>query len=430
MFIKRSLCLQIPEVRSSCPVSTPNQKGVLANADLLDSPWDFEPVANFPKLEYSIRDVRRAGEALKGDIPMNNEDDRASALQIFSIANSWRDSHSYPMRRVRAEIRGQLRSLKLMEYGVTAARLKRMPSIRKKLKIRPENLTQIQDLAGCRVIMPSMDDVRRVIEFNRGDCSHLHFRDWDYIEAPKADGYRSFHRVYKFRPSGSEEELFADRRVEIQFRTRLQHSWATAVEAVGLFRREDIKGGAGNQDWRRLFELMSFEFANAEQCLEIPGAPSPKDRIKEIKDINRRIEAANLLENLSQAFNYTEMYYYGEAKYFLIEYDNKNARVHVKPYGTAIGGAKSLDETEAEIRNGSSLNAVLVEADKIDALKQAYPNYFGDVQVFKSNLHRITQGKQAVEYTLPPQKTMPPPPKEVPDTAWFRRPRFRKPKGA
>jgi len=255
-------------------------------------------------------------------------------------------------------------------------------------------------------------------------------RDWDHLQTPKKDGYRSFHRVYKFAPYKDGEQDFVNRKVEIQFRTRLQHSWATAVEAVGLFRNEDIKGGEGDKDWRRLFELMSSEIAITEGCPEVPEAPCRIERLKEIKDIDSRIKAVSLLENLSQAFNYTEMYIYTRAKYFLIEYDRINARVSVKPYSTARGGTESFNNTEAEDRAVRSVNAVLVEADKIDSLKDAYPNYFGDVQVFKSNLQRITKGKEAVEYKLPPQRTVPPPPKEVPDTAWLRRPRFRKPKGA
>jgi hypothetical protein len=58
--------------------------------------------------------------------------------------------------------------------------------------------------------------------------------------------------VYKFRGSG-EEAVYNGRRVEVQVRTQLQHSWATAVEAVGLFRREDLKAGRGDLDWLRLF---------------------------------------------------------------------------------------------------------------------------------------------------------------------------------
>jgi hypothetical protein len=77
-------------------------------------------------------------------------------------------------------------------------------------------------------------------------------------------------------------------------------------------------------------------------------------------------------------------------------------------------------------------NIVLVEADKLENLKAAYPNYFGDVDVFKRNLLDIVRGKGAKEYTMPPRGTAPWPQqlREKPDPGWFRRPRFRKPKGA
>ena len=296
-----------------------------------------------------------------------------------------------------------------------------MQSIRKKLRVRPENLTQIQDLAGCRVIVPSIGDVRKVIQFNKDNSAHEFFKDYDYISKPKKDGYRSFHRVFKFSPANDDEGHFQNRRVEIQFRTRLQHSWSTAVEAVGLYRGEDFKGGAGDGDWRRLFELMASEFATAENCPELEDAPSHKERVEELKDLDNKTNATVILENLSQAFNYTEMHIYEKAKYFLIEYDAELGEVYVKPYSNSLGGTESFDNIEAEIRRGKSLNAVLVEADKIEALKAAYPNYFGDVHVFKANLKRIVKGKDAKEYKLPPEKVFPPPPKEVADTAWFRR---------
>jgi len=48
---------------------------------------------------------------------------------IFRVANEWRDLHAYPMERVRAQVIGQLNRLHL-RGKLTAARLKRMPSIR------------------------------------------------------------------------------------------------------------------------------------------------------------------------------------------------------------------------------------------------------------------------------------------------------------
>jgi hypothetical protein len=175
---------------------------------------------------------------------------------------------------------------------------------------------------------------------------------------------------------------------------------------------------------------MSSELALTEKCPEVEGAPPRKERVAEIKDINHRISADSVLEHMSQAFNYTEMYIYEKAKYFLIEYDRKNSKVKNRPYTSSISGTEALDNIEAEVRLDSSLNAVLVEAGKIEVLKLAYPNYFGDVHVFRENLKRITKGKEAVQYKLPPQQTVPPPPKEVPDTAWFRKRPYRWPKDA
>jgi hypothetical protein len=50
-------------------------------------------------------------------------------LKVFTIANNWRDSHAYPMRKFRYELTGQMRRQKLQ--GITVACLKRMASIRK-----------------------------------------------------------------------------------------------------------------------------------------------------------------------------------------------------------------------------------------------------------------------------------------------------------
>ena len=64
--------------------------------------------------------------------------------------------------------------------------------------------------------------------------------------------------------------------------------------------------------------------------------------------------------------------------------------------------------------NGGAYNIVLVEVDKVENLKAAYPNYFGDVQLFLRNLRLIARGKEAREYTLPPQETVRP--QELPAT--------------
>lgn len=46
----------------------------------------------------------------------------------------------------------------------------------------------------------------------------------------------------------------------MQIRTAIQHSWATAVEMVGLFRKESLKSGLVDIKWLRFFELVSELF--------------------------------------------------------------------------------------------------------------------------------------------------------------------------
>jgi hypothetical protein len=58
-----------------------------------------------------------------------------------------------------------------------------------------------------------------------------------------------------------------------------------------------------------------------------------------------------------------------------------------------------------------------------------YPNYFGDVQLFKRQLKNILGGKAPREYKIKPQDVVPVD-REVSDISWFKRSRFRKPKGA
>jgi hypothetical protein len=48
-------------------------------------------VPEFPHLEYTMRDVRRAGEALATDLIWTDET-AETIRQVFRTANNWRDS--------------------------------------------------------------------------------------------------------------------------------------------------------------------------------------------------------------------------------------------------------------------------------------------------------------------------------------------------
>jgi hypothetical protein len=68
----------------------------IAQAAVLDDGW-IEParapmrdwtltVADFPIFDYSMRDVKRAGEIIAGAHPLSEE-----ILEAFKVANNWRE---------------------------------------------------------------------------------------------------------------------------------------------------------------------------------------------------------------------------------------------------------------------------------------------------------------------------------------------------
>lgn len=379
-------------------------------------------MAEFRNFNYSMRQVVQAGDALREELVWS-EDHRDELLEIFTIANLWRESHLYPMYRMRHEMSGKMRRKKLA--GIAAARLKRMPSIRKKLRRISSKLNQLQDLGGCRAILPSIADANSLLDAYRNGAKHEFMREKNYIANPKIGGYRSHHMIFRY-VGNSEDEVYNGRRIELQIRTRLQHTWGTAVEAVGLLRNEDMKAGEGNPDWLKLFDLMSAELALAERCPEPPHLPSRKERVAEIIELNKKLNALSTLENFRHAVRFAMTYTHapGDApKCFRIEYNHAATRVTVSPHSRPVTGVEEYEKAELEdsIAGDGNIDTVFVDADKLEDLQAAYPNYFGDVQLFCRNLESITQGKTAKEYTLPPQATVPLPPKETPDLSWFRR---------
>ncbi len=126
------------------------------------------------------------------------------------------------------------------------------------------DLSAMQDLVGVRAIMPDFSAVQEVAKSYRSVVEGGTVqRETDYIQSPKDGGYRSLHLIIKFVEQGQGQE-FKGSKVEIQLRTRLQHAWATTVEAVGSMRNEDLKASEGDPDWLRFMNLMAAHMAELE----------------------------------------------------------------------------------------------------------------------------------------------------------------------
>ena len=276
----------------------------------------------YPAFEYSKGDVRRAGRIIAANLPWSEEND-LKIREAFQIANNWRDTHAAPMRSVRHSIiyyTGQARP-----GGITAARLKRMQAIRRKLRRFNYTLDQLQDLGGCRVILPTIADVQTLAKIIKERIRHEIRVEDDYIRNPKPDGYRSHHLMLTYQGRGP-TSVFTGRRIELQVRTTLQHAWATAIESVGLFRREELKNNQGNPEWLRLFKLMSAEFAEAEYCPLPLDIPPLTERQEEIRHLAQQFEGEQVLDRIIYGVRGTDAPLVAGYKpdYYLIRYGSSH----------------------------------------------------------------------------------------------------------
>lgn len=332
----------------------------------------------------SKKQIVRAGKLLAGTITQIDDEVR----EAFRIAHDWRREHIVPMHRLRGQLSARVRAMRC--DGTTAARLKRMQSIRKKLSRTHHTLYQMQDLAGCRAIVGDMADVATLLKRYRAEQNgYSILREDDHIARPKMSGYRSHHLVLK--PELADAAEFGRQYIELQVRTRLQHAWATAVEAVGLARAEDLKGSRGSPDWLRFFRLMAGEMALEEGCPIGDDLPVDRtERIVELQLLNERLNALTTLETFNSAIHETAGTYSPSDRYFLIHYDSARRTVRVTSHPFIPTGYEALEGRDSE-----SVSTVLVEVDRVEDLKQAYPNYFLDVTMFTDRLRAVVYDQPA-----------------------------------
>lgn len=335
----------------------------------------------FVKVTHSRSEVNRAGNILRSET--SKPADTAWALDVL---NNWRASHSYPINTFQVTLRRKLSGLK--SRGFVAQRLKRVESIVAKLRrIKGMQLSRMQDIGGLRAVVSTVEDVRFVQdEFVRSRFRHQLVNEKDYISQPKPSGYRSVHLVYRYNSKILSD--YNNHSLEIQIRTRLQHSWATAVETVGTFLQQSLKASEGSAHWLDFFAITSAAFAVVEECPPVPDFMtfSFGDLCAEIK---RQTESLKVIEKLTtfSAAVQTATESQRSADYYLLVlrpaegtvtisgFDRRNLEAATRMY---------LEEEKKVAEAGSQV--VLVRAESIDALKKAYPNYFLDTRAFLKDL--------------------------------------------
>lgn len=166
--------------------------------------------------------------------------------------------------------------------AIFAKRLKRHPSIVSKLKrFDTMKLKNMQDIGGCRVILKDEKKLRKVVrslkllpEFQNKNGKYKYK---DYIKTPKKDGYRGYHLIGRFIDSQGKEKS-----IEIQLRTKIQHSWATALEIVDLFTGQALKSSIGEEKWKDFLVLLVNNLKLLKEYLYILGY-RPKSLFQDLR---------------------------------------------------------------------------------------------------------------------------------------------------
>lgn len=332
-------------------------------------------------------ELTRAGQVLR-DVT-STEDQLRDAADVLS---RWRAIHLYPLNTFQSTLRKRMSRLDIPV--VVGQRLKRATSVVAKLRDRPTmRLQQMQDIVGLRGIVPNMGKLGLLSDlYLRGHLVHERIANDNYIQTPKADGYRSLHIVYRNRCLAAEYDGL---HVELQIRTKLQHAWATAVETVDVFTGQQIKAGrAASPEWARFFSATSAAFAQLEGCPPVPGYEglSPRAIVPTLRDSERAVNVLTRLRGFRAALNAIVGHEQNRSSFLhLVVLDIRSRTLSFRSFSREqqAEATEAYTEAEARMRNGAPLDPVLVVGGTLRQLKTSYPNYFADTQEFVEKVESV-----------------------------------------
>lgn len=329
------------------------------------------------ELEHSRSAVNKAGVSLVGNDSSLHDDAKM-------VLDNWRACHVSPLNSFQTSLRQRLR--KIDPDALVSQRLKRAPSIISKLERNPGmNLARMQDVGGIRAVVSNMREVRALESFYKKSTRAFTVVKGgkDYINYPKSSGYRSLHKIFKCKNGFS---------IELQIRTQIQHSWATAVETMGTFLNHSLKSSEGPDEWLDFFSLASSAFSVLESTPRTPAYQGLSDQ-ETFELLIEKERELNVISKLSGfrvvARHITDDRRKGKYHLVVLDLDTRMANIQSFEAKSVHIANERYSEKEEEVRRGRNIQVVLVASESIAALKKAYPSYFLDSQHFFKNLDLV-----------------------------------------
>lgn len=299
----------------------------------------------------------------------------------LQIIDEWRAAHRAVLNTFQAILRNRTRRTKI----AVAQRHKRRRTIFDKLnRIPGMRLSRMDDIAGCRLIFNS---IRRLYSF-RKSFHRAHFNHkrrnevdkYDYIKHPKPTGYRGIHDVYEYNVQSEMGKSLAGLNVEIQYRTLVQHAWATAVEVIGYITESQPKFQQGDKRYETAMAYASEILARAYESAKGPFPDlSDKEVVQRFLALDKELSLLPTLRGLNAANKAVS--------------ENRNAilifsgtqDLEIKSYRDSTEALRALFELE---KQAPEKDIVLVRADTREEVMLAFKNYFSDARDFISKVEQ------------------------------------------
>lgn len=179
-----------------------------------------------------------------------------------------------------------------LQLEPTGRPAKSTSSIVEKLHRESIRLSQIQDIAGCRVIVTDVVEQERVVTSLRAAFPEASIID---RRLKPSYGYRAVHIISKN----------FGKLVEIQVRTSLQHLWAEFSEKFSDVYNPSIKYGGGREEDRRLLTGFSDVVAKIEEREKTIAKPPKQHLNAQEKDETEKTKQviASLKKDLSNTLD-------------------------------------------------------------------------------------------------------------------------------
>jgi len=292
----------------------------------------------------------------------------------FKVIEEWRAAHRSVLNTFQAILRFRTKGSNI----TVAQRHKRRNTIFYKLQRLPRmQLARMDDVAGCRLIFKNIKELKTFRDiFHKAKFNHKRRNEsnkYDYINTPRSTGYRGIHDVYEYDVNSKTGKNLAGLYIEIQYRTLVQHAWATAVEVVGFITESQPKFQQGDKRYEYEMALASEILARAHEGLTGPfPEKSDRDVLDEFLAVDNELSLIKTLRGLNQAKSQVS-----DKKNTILIFSEKG--LEVKSFRDATDALRVLFQLEETMPHN---DIVLVRADSSDEVRLAFRNYFSDARDF------------------------------------------------